>query len=184
MDEKSNGQAQELTSEQLAVQEKLTELEILKQSVEEKKKLAEGYYDQLLRLEAEFENYRKRVEKERTDLIKFAQEPLILNLLSLMDNIERALKAAKSSDNFKVLLQGLELIHKEFRNLLKQEGVHEIKSIGEKLDPLKHHVAGHEESTKHKDDEIIEELQKGYILKDRVIRPAIVKVAKKIEEHE
>jgi len=170
--------------EDLNLQEKLNELALLQESLAEQKKKTEDYYDQLLRLKAEFENYRRRVEKEKVELVKFGQEDIFLKLLPLVDNLERALKAAKEHDNHKTILEGLMLIDKEFKNFLKQEGVEPIKTHKEKLDPSLHHVVSQEERTDFEDEQIIEEIQKGYNFKGRVIRPALVKVAKKIKEKE
>ena len=118
------------------------------------------------------------------ELVKFGQEDIFLKLLPLVDNLERALKAAKEHDNHKTILEGLMLIDKEFKNFLKQEGVEPIKTHKEKLDPSLHHVVSQEERTDFEDEQIIEEIQKGYNFKGRVIRPALVKVAKKIKEKE
>lgn len=170
--------------EDLNLQEKLNELALLQESLAEQKTKTEDYYNQLLRLKAEFENYRRRVEKEKQELVKFGQEDVILKMLPFMDNVERALKAAQEHDNHKTILEGLKLIDKEFKNFLKQEGVEPIKTEKEKLDPTLHHVVSQEERTDFEDQQIIEEIQKGYSFKGRVIRPSLVKVAKKVTEKE
>jgi molecular chaperone GrpE len=165
-----------------ALEQKLNELALLQESLEEQKKKAKDYYDQLLRLQAEFDNYRKRVDKEKMELIKFGQENLLLKLLPSIDNVERALKAAREHDNHKTILEGLVLIEKEFKNFLKQEGVEPIKTHKEKLDPNLHHAVSQEERSDCEDEEILEEIQKGYNYKGKVIRPSLVKVAKKTEK--
>lgn len=164
--------------------EKLSELEIMRQSLEEKNKKTDEYHEQLLRLRADFDNYRKRVEKEKVEFAKYNSEGLILKFLSLFDDFQRAKRAIEDSDNLKTLTSGVNLIYKNFYNFLKQEGVKEIKSVGEILDPTKHHAVMQVESEKNKDDEIVEELQKGYILHDKVIRPAMVKVSKRKPKEE
>lgn len=161
------------------LEEKLSELEILCQSLEEQKKKASEYSDKILRLQADFDNYRKRSEKAKTEFIKFSNEGIMLKLLSLFDDLERAKKAVEESSDLKTLASGIDLIYKNFRGFLKQEGVKEIKSVGEILDPNKHHAVMQVDSQKHKDNQIIEEMQKGYMFNDKVIRPAMVKVAKK-----
>ncbi len=177
--EKNN---EEKSLDQLALEQKLNEMSLLRESLEDQKNKAKEYYDQLLRLKAEFENYRRRVEKEKLDLVKFGQEDVLLKMLPFIDNVERALKAAREHDNHKTILEGLVMIEKEFKQFLKQEGVEQIKTQEEKLDPSLHHVVSQEESLDHEDDEILEEIQKGYNFKGKVIRPAFVKVAKKIEK--
>lgn len=177
--EKNN---EEKSPDQLALEQKLNELALLKESLDEQKKNATEYYDQLLRLKAEFENYRKRVEKEKLDLVKFGQEDVLLKLLPFIDNVDRALQAAREHDNHKTILEGLVMIEKEFRNFLKQQGVEPIKTHKEKLDPSLHHVVCQEESADREDDDILEEIQKGYNFKGKVIRPSLVKVARKIEK--
>ncbi|MBI5555639.1 MAG: nucleotide exchange factor GrpE [Elusimicrobia bacterium] len=174
--EKNN---EEKSPDQLTLEQKLNELALLKESLDEQKQKAAEYYDQLLRLKAEFENYRRRVEKEKLYLVKFGQEGVLLKMLPFIDNVERALQAAREHDNHKTILEGLVMIEKEFRNFLKQEGVEPIKTHQEKLDPSLHHVVSQEESADQEDDDILEEIQKGYSYKGTVIRPALVKVAKR-----
>ncbi|MDD5491590.1 MAG: nucleotide exchange factor GrpE [bacterium] len=179
--EKNN---EEKSLDQLALEQKLNEQALLQESLSEQKKKATEYYDQLLRLKAEFENYRRRVEKEKLDLVKFGQEDVLLKMLPFIDNVDRALKAAREHDNHKTILEGLVMIEKEFKQFLKQEGVEQIKTQEEKLDPSLHHVVSQEESADHEDDDILEEIQKGYSFKGKVIRPSLVKVAKKKNKQE
>lgn len=174
--EKNN---EEKSSDQPALEQKLNELALLQESLNEQKQKAAEYYDQLLRLKAEFENYRRRVEKEKLDLVKFGQEDVLLKLLPFIDNVDRALQAAREHDNHKTILEGLVMIEKELKIFLKQEGLEPIKTQEEKLDPSLHHVVSQEERADYEDDDILAEIQKGYSYKGTVIRPALVKVAKK-----
>jgi molecular chaperone GrpE len=161
------------------LENKLSELEILRQSFEEKKKLADSYYDQLLRLKAEFDNYRKRIEKEKEELIKFGKEELVVKLLDILDSLDLALTSIKDEKNeHKSIREGVELIHKQFREVLEKEGVKKLEVQGEKFDPNLHYAVEYQESDKHKDNEILEEIRPGYLLCERVIRPAMVVVAK------
>jgi len=161
------------------LENKLSELEILRQSFEEKKKLADSYYDQLLRLKAEFDNYRKRIEKEKEELIKFGKEELVVKLLDILDSLDLALTSIKDEKNeHKSIREGVELIHKQFREVLEKEGVKKLEVQGEKFDPNLHYAVEYQESDKHKDNEILEEIRPGYLLYERVIRPAMVVVAK------
>jgi len=141
-----------------------------KKLLEEETKLKEEYLDNLKRLKAEFQNYQNRIDKEKTDFIKFAKEDLILNLLDILDNFKRALKDCKDDEFSK----GVSLIFKQLNQLLEKEGVKEIEKE-ENFDPEKHEILITEKGEKGK---ILEEIQKGYTLHDKVIRPAKVKVGK------
>jgi len=165
------------------LENKLSELEILRQSFEEKKKLADSYYDQLLRLKAEFDNYRKRIEKEKEELIKFGKEELVVKLLDILDSLDLALSSTKDEKNeHKSIREGVELIHKQFREVLEKEGVKKLEVQGEKFDPNLHYAVEYQESDKHNDNVILEEIRPGYLLYERVIRPAMVVVAKAKKE--
>jgi len=161
------------------LENKLSELEILRQSFEEKKKLADSYYDQMLRLGAEFDNYRKRVEKEREELIEFGKEAVLVKLLGILDSLDLALISTKNEKNEeKSIRDGVELIHKQLRELLEKEGIRKIETEGQQFDPDLHHAVEYEESDKYKDNEIVQEIRPGYLLHERVIRPAMVVVAR------
>lgn len=167
-----------------ALEEKLAEQEILRQSLEEKKKQAEEYYNQLLRLKAEFENYRKRVEKEKEKMYLYGKESILLKLISVLDTLEQAEKSLKIVDeqaNEKKItgeiISGLKLIILDFHNFLKNEGLEVIESVGKIFDPHYHEVIEQEENTEKEEGIILAELQKGYVFKDSVIRPAKVKIA-------
>jgi molecular chaperone GrpE len=176
---KENGQAIYDT----AREEKVSELGILQQSLEEKKKQADEYYDQLLRLKAEFENYRKRTEKEKQIHLMWGKEGILLKQMGLLDVIEQALHSARTSDNIESIQQGLGLIVNEFSRMLNSEGVTEIESRGKKFDPSLHEAVEQVESDEP-DGTITDVLQKGYSMNGRVIRPARVKVAKKAAAEE
>lgn len=161
------------------LENKLSELEILRQSFEEKKKLADNYYDQLLRLKAEFDNYRKRVEKEKEGLVEFGKQELVVKLLNILDSLDLALTSTKDEKNEdKSIREGVKLIHKQFKEILEKEGLKKLKVQGEKFDPNLHHAVEYQESDKHKDNEILKEIRPGYLLHDKVIRPAMVVVAR------
>lgn len=133
--------------------------------------------DRLLRTVAEFDNYRKRIERERRDLAEFAAADAMKDLLPIIDNFDRALQApaAGDSDAFR---KGIELIHKQLNDLLRKRGVRAIEAVGTLFDPNFHEAVIHEDSATHRDGEVIQELQRGYMLGDRLLRPATVKVAK------
>jgi len=158
--------------EDLTPEEKVARLEeqLATKSVE-----AEEYLNRLQRLQADFENFRKRNLKEREELVKFASEGLICDLLPVLDNFERAL-AAKGDDQG--LQAGVEMIFRQLNEVLHKEGLQPICAVGEQFDPNLHQAVMMIESADHGDNEVIDEFQKGYTLKDKVIRPAMVKVAK------
>ena len=133
--------------------------------------------DRLLRLAAEFDNYRKRVDRERRDRADAAMAGAVEDLLPIIDNLERALEAPAggASDSYR---QGVELIHRQMTELLRRRGVTSIESVGADFDPELHQAVVHEVSPEHREGEVIEELRRGYKLGDRLLRPAMVKVAK------
>ena len=131
--------------------------------------------DSLQRLQAEFENYKKGVEKEKQDFIKYASHDLIIKLLPIVDSFEIALKNHKDKNKF---LEGMKLIFLHLYSTLEKEGLKQINPLNEKFDPNKHEVLMCNKSDKP-DNTIIEVLQKGYIVNDKLIRHAKVKIAKK-----
>ena len=141
----------------------------------EEKQKNEELTESLQRLQAEFENYRKRIEKEKEEFVKYAKADLIEKLLPILDSFESAFKNTKDKDKF---IKGTELIFAQLCSLLQSEGLRQIKAVGEKLDPYRHEVLLKQESEKE-DDIILEELQKGYMLNDKVLRHSKVKVSKK-----
>ncbi len=149
------------------------------QETQEKAKLAEERFDRLLRLQAEFENYRKRVNRERGEFIRYALEDLICDLLPVVDNFERAIASAHQHDNSHALLQGVEMVYKQVRDILAKRGLERIETLGKKFDPREHEAVMQVESEEHPDNTVIEESLAGYKLKNKVIRPAMVKVSQK-----
>lgn len=142
-------------------------------------------YDQYLRTYAELENARKRFSKEKSELAKFANTELILAILPIIDNFDRALESIKKNgeQNSELVenpvLAGVELIRKQFHVFLDQQGVKPFNSVGEKFDPHRHEALMEVEMEDKEEGIIVEEIQKGYYLRDRLIRPAVVKIAKK-----
>ncbi len=132
--------------------------------------------ERLLRTTADFDNYRKRTERERRELIEHAAIDLLTDLLPLVDDLERALAAdAQEGESYR---RGVEIIHKQMLDLMARRGVAGIEALGADFDPNLHQAIVHEPSTTHRDGEVIEELRRGYTLRDRLLRPAMVKVAK------
>jgi molecular chaperone GrpE len=137
----------------------------------------DDYYDRLLRKSAEFDNYRKRVERERREQGEQAVNNLLQELLLVVDDFDRAL-TVDAGDNEAAYRKGVELIHAKLYDLLKKYGVRPIDAVGADFDPNLHQAVVQEESSEHRDGEVIAELRKGYMIGDRLLRPAMVKVAK------
>lgn len=138
-------------------------------------------WDKLLRAQADFENMRKRLERDKQEFQKFAHEDIIADLLGILDDLERSVEAAeKKQENFDAFLKGIEMILSHLYELLKKRGVAPISAKGKKFDPNLHEALMQTPTPDHEDGEVIEEMQKGYTMGDRVIRTAKVCVAKKV----
>lgn len=129
----------------------------------------------LQHIQADFENYKKRIEIEKAEFIKYANKDLILNILPVLDNFELALKHTSNKEEF---IKGIDLVYANLRDILGKTGLKPIQALKTQFDPEKHEALM-QENSKEKQGTIIEEFQKGYILNDKVIRPTKVKVAKK-----
>jgi molecular chaperone GrpE len=135
-------------------------------------------YDQLLRRQAEFENYRKRVERERMESHHKARADLLVELLPVLDNFERALASLQTSGaDAAGLRHGVELIHRQFKDALTKFGLQPVEALGQTFDPHLHEAVTIEPTDEHKENTVIEEFERGYKLGDRLLRPAKVKVA-------
>ena len=143
----------------------------------ELKQQRDEYYDRLLRKTAEFDNYRKRTERERLQLSEAAAADLLTELLPLVDDLERALKA-EGGDATDAVRKGVELIHRQLLDILRKRGVRPIEALGADFDPHFHNAVVHEAAEGRREGEVIEEFARGYMLGDRLLRPAMVKVAK------
>jgi molecular chaperone GrpE len=152
----------------------------MKDSLKKKTEEAEDYINQLRYLKADFENYKKRITREKEEYIKHATEKLILNLLEVVDNLERAIEAGKTGDGSKEnLLEGVELTYRQLMKVFEKEGVECIKTEGEIFDPTLHECVMTENSKKLEEDTIIQELTKGYTMNSKVIRHSKVKISKR-----
>ena len=127
-----------------------------------------------LRLMADFQNYKRRTEKEKNDIYAFANEKIVSELLNVIDNFERALDAGDSGDSF---VEGMNLIFKQLQGVLEKAGVVEIEALGQDFDPNFHHAVLTEDSAEYESGKVTGVLQKGYLLNNKVIRPTMVKVA-------
>lgn len=133
------------------------------------------YKDKMQRMQADFENYKKRSEKEKSEFVKYANEGLILKVLEAYEDLERALEVKEDKN----LREGVELIYKKMTKILEDEGVEEIETEHQKFDPYKHEALMTENNEDYENNEIIQDLQKGYTLNSKVIRYSKVKVCKK-----
>ncbi len=152
------------------VQEETSE-DIIKQQEE----TISQYKDKMQRMQADFENYKKRSEKEKSEFVKYANEGLILKVLEAYEDLERALEVKEDKN----LREGVELIYKKMTKILEDEGVEEIETEHQKFDPYKHEALMTENNEDYENNEIIQDLQKGYTLNSKVIRYSKVKVCKK-----
>jgi molecular chaperone GrpE len=160
----------------------IKELEDTKKQLEETRQQQKECKDSLLRLSAEFENVRKRTLKEKEEFVKYANEKLILELIDIMENLERGLENAKKAENKDKLIEGMELIYKQFKNVLEKNGLTPIKALGEKFDPYKHEAMMQTITDEYEDGTILEEFARGYMLNNKVIRYSKVRVSKRKED--
>lgn len=151
------------------------ELEELK----DKAAKADEYWDRILRLNAEFENSKKRLEKRSQDSVRFANEKLLLDLVPLVDDLDRAITSLDSGHDLKPIREGLHLAQNQFHKVLEQNGVEVIQSLGKRFDPNLHEAVGEIETAEVPEGHVAEELQRGYLLNGRLARPSRVRIAKK-----
>ncbi len=146
--------------------------------IDELKSNAKEYMDGWQRERADFSNYRKRIEREQSDLKQNLTGEIIKRYLIIVDDIERALKAKPTEGESASWAEGVELIYRKLMDILEKEGVQRIPAENEEFDPHRHEAVTHEESPDHKEGQIIEVVQQGYSIGDRILRPALVRVAK------
>ena len=153
------------------------ELKAVKAELEEKSKKSEEYLNMLQRTAAEFDNFKKRTAREKDALYSEAVSDVAASILPVVDNLERAVQACSKEEDFKVLKEGIELVYRQFREAIKSVGIEEIKCLNENFDPQLHNAVMHMEDEAFGNNTVVEEFQKGYIYKDKVIRHSMVKVA-------
>ncbi len=153
-------------SEEADLTSKITELETEKEEI----------YEKMLRLQADFENFKRRAKKDRENDLKYKSQDLANEIIPILDNFERALQFEIDDDQMKSFVDGMKMIHDQLLNALKQVGVEEIKAENEMFDPQVHQAVMQVQEEGFESNQIVEVLQKGYVLKDRVLRPSMVKV--------
>ncbi|WP_026771150.1 MULTISPECIES: nucleotide exchange factor GrpE [Sediminibacillus] len=146
------------------------------QEIEALKKEKDDVYQRLLRLQAEYDNFRKRTQKEKEADLKYKSQSLVSELLPVVDNFERALDTAPDDESTAGFVDGIKMVYRQLKDALEKEGVEEIKTEGEPFDPTIHQAVMQVEDDQYESNVVVQELQKGYLLKDRVVRPAMVKV--------
>jgi molecular chaperone GrpE len=146
-------------------------------SAEQLQKERDDIYDRLLRKSAEFDNFRKRVERERKEFTEWAAADVLSDLLAVMDDFDRAL-ATQAPPEAQPYKAGVELIHKALADLVKKRGITSISTVGEDFDPHRHQAVAYDTVEGAREGEVVEELRKGYMLGERLLRPALVKVAR------
>ena len=180
------GSVQESSSPEAYVSEEDNKEEVIEKSAEEKlqdmvsslEDENSSLKDQMLRKQAESDNFRKRVLREKEDSIKYANSNLLMDLITIIDDFERAIKASQESSDSDNFHSGIELIEKQFVSMLDRNwGLKRMVSVGEEFDPQLHEAIGMEENSEYDKQTVVEDYQSGYILQDRVLRPAKVKVA-------
>lgn len=161
------------TEEKEEVEESTSTSDALKNSIKEIETLKATN----LRIQAEFQNFKKRSEKEKADIYKFANEKLVIELLGVMDNVERAIGSIDTSESNKNVVDGVQMIQKTLEDFLKKNQVEVIEAVGQPFDPQKHHAVMTEANEEHPSETVIEEFQRGYELNGKVVRPSMVKVS-------
>nr|WP_281280400.1 nucleotide exchange factor GrpE [Paenibacillus koleovorans] len=165
--------------EPVAAEEETTgeSIAALRQMAEEQRKTAEEHYQRYLRTQADFDNFRRRSRQEKEDFAKYASAKLLEQLLPVVDNFERALGTTRESRDFDALIKGVDMIFRQLDQVLVQEGLTPMNAVGQPFNPEFHQAIMQVESEEHEEGIVVEEIQKGYMLKDKVLRPAMVKVS-------
>lgn len=168
------------TSEEQARAEQLAaEAASLEEQLAERTKLADGYYQALRRVCADFENYKKRAEAERGEIIRCAAQEVAGRLLPVLDDLERAIATAENCGPGNSLLEGVRMVHRAFMEVLRSEGVAPVESVGKTFDPRLHQAVAMVDVTDGEGNVVVEELRRGYTMRGRVLRPALVAVSRR-----
>lgn len=174
--EESKGHLQDEAIEETSDENVIEEIDPKNQKINELQQLADENEEKYLRLYAEFENYKRRIQKENEINKTYQAQRVLTDILPAIDNIERALQIEGDDETFKSLQKGVQMVHESLINALKDNGLEVIKTEGEAFDPNIHQAVVQDDNPDFESGEITQELQKGYKLKDRVLRPSMVKV--------
>lgn len=159
-------------------QEKENPCKPLEEELEKLKRQAEEHYEMFLRARADLENYRRRARKELEETARYGAAPLAEALLPVLDNMERALASGRNSDCGDAFYEGVEMVYRQMLQVLSEAGLSPIEAVGKPFDPHLHNAVMQTESDEYEPGTVVEELQRGYQFKDRVLRPTMVKVSK------
>ncbi len=176
--EVGKNEEQGASEDQETVGGQVNDLEKLKEQMVQCEAEAKKYHQLYLRTLADMENMRKRAIRDREEYLKYASLPLVKPLLTVIDDLERAIKMARETEDLDTLAQGVAMIAKNLKEVINKEGVEPIECLGRPFDPQYHEPLTVEASEEHPENTIIEEMQKGYTMKGRLIRPSLVKVSK------
>jgi molecular chaperone GrpE len=154
------------------------ELEELREKLDAKEKEAKEHYERYLRQVAEVDNFKKRINREKEDAIRYANENLIKDILPVIDNLERAIAHAQGGGNGKPLVEGVEMVLRGLLDVFGRHGVVQVPAVGEVFDPGKHEAMAQVESSQYEPNTVVDEHHRGYLLRDRLLRPALVTIAK------
>lgn len=174
--EESKGHLQDEAIEETSDENVIEEIDPKDQKINELQQLADENEEKYLRLYAEFENYKRRIQKENEINKTYQAQRVLTDILPAIDNIERVLQIEGDDETFKSLQKGVQMVHESLINALKDNGLEVIKTEGEAFDPNIHQAVVQDDNPDFESGEITQELQKGYKLKDRVLRPSMVKV--------
>lgn len=174
--EESKGHLQDEAIEETSDENVIEEIDPKDQKINELQQLADENEEKYLRLYAEFENYKRRIQKENEINKTYQAQRVLTDILPAIDNIERALQIEGDDETFKSLQKGVQMVHESLINALKDNGLEVIKTEGEAFDPNIHQAVVQDDNPDFESGKITQELQKGYKLKDRVLRPSMVKV--------
>ncbi len=165
-----DSEEQMVETEEITVEEPISEME-------ESGRLASEYLDHLQRLQAEFDNYKKRVDREKAELIEYASAELVSELIDIMENLERGVASAKGSDDIDSIVKGMEMVSTQLKDILGSRGLKPIEAVGKKFDPHYHEAMMMTPTDEYPYNTVIEEFQQGYTIKDKVIRYSKVRVS-------
>ncbi|MFD1609874.1 nucleotide exchange factor GrpE [Oceanobacillus luteolus] len=177
VEEKDSVEVTDSAEENEEIVQESEESSELNKEIEELHKEKEDLFNRLVRLQAEFDNFKKRSQKEKEAERKYKSQDIANDLLPVLDNFERALQV-EHTDATSNLIEGISMVYRQLQDALKNNGIEAIEAEGKEFDPNLHHAVMQVEDENFESNYVVEELQKGYMLKDRVIRPAMVKVNK------
>ena len=182
MSQNNDGGQGERLADRPELQEKLSELEILRQSLLETKAKEREMFEQLLRLNAEYQNFRKRSETRVSDARRAGREDVLLQIISIADALQHAELSSRQASDVETLKRGLTLVREQVEKFLKDQGLVAISAKGEKLDPARHEAIARIENAEVEEGTVVEEIQRGYTLDGQLVRPARVAVSTRSDD--